>query len=443
MKIEEIALKPEISKAIHDLGFTEFTPIQEQCIPQILQGKDVVGQSSTGSGKTAAFTLPILQHITAGKGLQVLVLTPTRELCVQVSEAVHEFGKYMHVRVASVYGGVGIEPQIHAIRKADIVVGTPGRILDHMQRKTLTFQYIKYLVLDEADRMFDMGFIEDVEMIIHQVPRERQTLLFSATMPTAVRHIVEKHQRHPINITSKVHVEKHLLHQAYYVVSYHDKFSLLVHLLKKHPEGLSIIFCGTRRESDLVSRNLKTQGIKAMAIHGVLTQRRRMDALDALKSEHIHVLVATDVAARGLDIRNVSHVYNYDVPKTSEEYVHRIGRTARAGSEGDAVTLLADRDYQNFDSVLRDRSLEIKREQLPQFEKIRFQREQRGGFRGEHGGRPARGGYGHREESRGRPGQHRREGGPREEHRQGGFHKKPTGPRRPGQYGFGERPRHG
>ncbi|MBI4738183.1 DEAD/DEAH box helicase [Candidatus Woesearchaeota archaeon] len=378
MKFEDLQLKPELLKAVHGLGFSEPTDIQERCIPLIKQGKDIVAQSKTGSGKTAAFGLPILENIGPGKGLQVLVLTPTRELCVQVSEALHDFGRFLHMKVVSVYGGVGISPQIDAIRRADIVVGTPGRILDHLQRRTIEFSLVRFLVLDEADKMFEMGFVDDVEQIIRQVPTNRQTLLFSATIPAAVHTIVRKHQHHPVNVKSELYVEKGLLKQVYYNVSPHDKFSLFVHFLRNNVEGIAMVFVATRREADIVARNLKMQSIKAMAIHGGMSQNQRLHALNALKSGDINTLVATDVAARGLDIRNVSHVYNYDVPKTSEEYVHRIGRTARAGDQGDAITLLTERDYDNFNNVLRDHTLEIKQADLPRFERVRFVRQESG-----------------------------------------------------------------
>ena len=389
MNFEELNLNPELLKAVKGMGFTEATQIQAKCVPIIKEGKDVVGQSSTGSGKTAAFALPILERITVGKGLQALVLTPTRELCVQVTDAINEFGRHMHVRAVSVYGGVGIDPQIRAIRTADIIVGTPGRILDHLERRTIRFETVRFLVLDEADRMLDMGFIDAVEEIIRHVPKERQTLLFSATIGAEVHSIVRKHMRSPVTIKGEIYVDKSLLKQVYYDVKAYDKFSLLVHLLKKSTTGLALIFCATRREVDTVSKNLKMQGLKAMAIHGGLTQNRRLYALESLKKGHINVLVATDVAARGLDIKDVSHVYNYDVPKSSEEYVQRIGRTARAGMNGDAVTLLSDRDYENFSSVLRDRTLDIRKVEPPQFERIQFVRVQRefGGERPQHGAR--------------------------------------------------------
>ncbi len=374
MEIKDLKLNPHLLRVLDELGFVTQTHIQEKSIPEILQGKDIFGHSSTGSGKTAAFGLPILEKIHSGKGLQSLILTPTRELCVQVTEALRSFVKYTNIKVTSVYGGVGIEPQIHAIKSADIVVGTPGRILDHIKRKTIFLNSIKFLVLDEADKMFEMGFVEDVEKIISHTPRERQTLLFSATVPQSVHRLVKKHLKSPIIIKSQIHVDKSLLKQVYYVIKQNEKFSLLVHLLKKNPNGLALIFCATRRETEIVARNLFNDGVHAMAIHGGLTQNRRLYAIDSIKSKKVNVLVATDVAARGLDIKNISHVYNYDVPKTPDEYIHRIGRTARAGENGDAVTLLCEPDYDNFSRVLSDRSLDIHKEVPPPFERAIFSR---------------------------------------------------------------------
>lgn len=391
MKIEEIAVKPQIVKAVVELGYREATPIQEKAIPEILKGKDIFGQSSTGSGKTAAFGLPILDKIQQGKGIQALILTPTRELCVQVTDALRDFAKYTGIKINAVYGGVSIGPQVDALRKSEVIVGTPGRILDHIERGTINFEHSKFFVLDEADKMLEMGFLEPVEEIMTHLPVERQTLLFSATLPAGVKHLVKRHLRNPVMVKSEIYVDKSLLKQVYYVVPTPMKFSLLMHLLKQNGEGLALIFCATRHEVDHVVRNLRMQGIHSFGIHGGLAQNKRLQALDALKQERVRVLVATDVAARGLDIKNVEHVYNYDVPKSSEEYVHRIGRTARAGMNGTAVTLLVERDYQNFNNILRDRTLEIERVQTPQVEKLFFNREspageRRSGFRGQRGG---------------------------------------------------------
>lgn len=391
MKIEQLAVQEPILKAMQQLGYTELTAIQEKAIPLILEGKDVFGHSSTGSGKTAAFGIPILQNVVKGKGIQCLILTPTRELCVQVTDSLRSLGKFLQLHITSVYGGVGIEPQIHALRRAEIVVATPGRTMDHVERGTISFSNLRYFVLDEADKMFEMGFLEAVEEIMQYIPNERQTLLFSATLPSTVKHLIQKHLKNPVTLKGELHVDKLLLKQTYIVVPQQEKFSLLVHFLKKNQdEGLALVFCGTRHQVDLLTKNLKVQGIHVMAIHGGLSQSKRLYALDALKKEQINVLVATDVAARGLDIKHVSHVYNYDVPNSALEYVHRIGRTARAGMKGDAVTLLSERDYDNFNTILRDRTLDIQREQMPQIERVVFQKDmggdRGGGFRGGRGG---------------------------------------------------------
>ncbi|MEK6845993.1 MAG: DEAD/DEAH box helicase [Nanoarchaeota archaeon] len=387
MKFEEMNIHPNLLKAIKHLGYEEPTEIQARSIPLLQQGKDLVGQSSTGSGKTAAFGLPLLEKIVPGKGVQALVLTPTRELCVQDADTLLDLGKFMSIKVAKVFGGVGFSPQVDAILSSEIVVGTPGRVLDHLRQETLNLGKINFLILDEADKMFEMGFVEDVELIIGHTPLERQTVLFSATMSDAVVTLVQKHLRSPVDIRVEAYVDKSLLKQIYYDVDQREKFSLLVHLLKNKISGLAMVFCATRHEVDSLTRNLRHQGIKAMAIHGGLSQNKRLFALEKLRQEDIDVLVATDVAARGLDIRNVSSVYNYDVPKTAEEYIHRVGRTARAGDSGEAVTLLSQRDYDNYRHVESDRSLEIKKEVLPEFVRLPFVRdmEQRG-FEGGRGG---------------------------------------------------------
>jgi len=439
MKFEEMNLDPRLLKAVQQLGYEEATTIQERAIPLIKEGKDVVGQSATGSGKTAAFGLPLLEKIHVGQGLQMIVLTPTRELCVQVADTIGTLGRFLNVRIAKVYGGVGMGPQVDALQTADIMVGTPGRVLDHLRQGTLNLTHAHLVVLDEADKMFEMGFIEDVEQILDYAPKQRQTLLFSATMSDAVMHLVEKHQHHPVNIKTETYVDRSLLKQVYYNVNQREKFSLLVHLLKNKTSGMALVFCATRDQADSVSRNLKFNGIKVMAIHGGLSQNKREFALKQLREENIDVLVATDVAARGLDIKNVTSVFNYDLPKTSEEYIHRIGRTARAGSSGEAVSLLSERDYENFARVEKDRSLNIKEEPLPEFEKVRFVREEehRGGRFGGHSHFGQRGPHqGVATSAYGRNGNQgpRREGG---EHHggQGGFH---HGPREGGDHRGGQ-----
>jgi len=355
----------------HKEGFEKLTLIQEKCLPAIIEGKDVVGQAETGSGKTVAFCLPILDKITPKKGLQALVLTPTRELCVQVKNVFKDFGSQLKIKTISIYGGVSITNQIKNLPSADVVCGTPGRILDHLGRGTINFSQISVLVLDEMDKMFDMGFIKDVEKIISYVPKQRQTLMFSATISYDIHQIMKKHLKNPTIVKTRSQVDTSKLKQVYYdIYQQNNKFSLLVHLLKHHTHGLAIVFCGTRVESDIVAKNLKRQGINALAIHGGMSQNSRSKSLTALKNETTDVLVATDVAARGLDIKNVTHVYNYDVPSTPKDYIHRIGRTARAGEQGEAVTLLTERDHDNFRRVQSNEELKIIRAHLPHFEKV-------------------------------------------------------------------------
>ncbi len=378
MKFEELTINKKLIEKTHEEGYGELTLIQEKCLPAIIKGNDVVGQAETGSGKTVAFCLPILDKITPRNGIQALVLTPTRELCVQVMDVFKDFGAQLKIKTMSVYGGVSISNQIKNLPSADIVCGTPGRILDHLSRGTIDFSTVKFLVLDEMDKMFGMGFIKDVEKIISYVPRERQTLMFSATVSYEVHRIMNRHLKNPVIVKTRSQVDTTKLKQVYYdIYQQNNKFPLLVHLLKHSTPGLAIVFCGTRTESDIVAMNLKRQGINALAIHGGMSQHSRSKSLDALKNETTDVLVATDVAARGLDIKNVTHVYNYDVPPTPKEYTHRIGRTARAGENGDAVTLLTERDHDNFRRVQSNKELNIIKAQMPHFEKVSFIRKSR------------------------------------------------------------------
>ncbi|MBX4196685.1 DEAD/DEAH box helicase [Candidatus Pacearchaeota archaeon] len=396
-EFKALGLSEPLLKAIHELNFKEPSDIQRQTIPLALAGKDIMGGSATGSGKTLAFGASIIENAEKGKGVQALILTPTRELAEQVSQALAHFSKYRHLHVTAVYGGVGMGPQVDALESAEIVVGTPGRILDHLGRGTLNISKIKTLVLDEADRMLDMGFVEDVETIIKASPVERQTLLFSATISQDIMHIAKRYMKDPVEVAVESYVDASKLEQIYYDVPNNVKFSLLVHLLKGEKAGLVMVFCNTRTNTDFVARNLKYSNIHALAIHGGLTQQKRNAIMEQFHAEEVYVLVCTDVAARGLDIPHVSHVYNYDLPKNSKEYIHRIGRTARAGREGKAISLVSQRDYENFRRVLEDSSLKIKPEDVPQVERApmkifersggRFgDRDERSGGRGGYGG---------------------------------------------------------
>ena len=401
MKFEELNIKPEIARAVKEMGFDEATKIQAETIPLIKAGKDVIGQSGTGSGKTAAFGLPMLEKVESRKGIQALILVPTRELAEQVSKELVKFSKYAPRHILAVYGGVGIGPQINELRRTEIVVGTPGRVLDHIERGTIDFSNIKMLVLDEADKMFEMGFVDDVREIVAQTPQWRQTLLFSATISSEVIDISERYMKEPEIIRVEIYVEKSHLKQYYYNAQSRDKFSLLVHLLQQEKPTLAIIFCATRHRVDIVAQNLEKQGINAEPIHGGLTQARRNKIMEEFHSGKIKVLVASEVAARGLDIKNVTHIFNYAIPKTDKEYLHRIGRTARAGEAGKAISLLAEQDFDNFRHVQSNRDITIEKLATPDFKRLFFDFGKRpGGF----GGGQRQGGFhGHRGLSAGGP----------------------------------------
>jgi len=379
MNLKGIILKPEFEKAVFDLGFSEFTEIQEKCIPLIQQGKDVIGLAFTGSGKTAAFGFPALERVIPGKGIQLLVIVPTRELCSQVTKEFRKFAKYRKTYIIEVYGGVSINSQIEHLRHADVVISTPGRLLDHLSRGTFNTTNIKMLVLDEADKMFEMGFIDDIRRIISRVPQNSQKLFFGATMPQEIMSIAKNYMNNPEKIRMQSYVDESKLIQHYYDIDKNNKFSLLVHIIKTNLKGLIIIFCGTRHMVNIISKNLNKQNIKSEALHGGITQNRRNNVMEAFRDGKLDVLVASDVAARGLDIKNLNLILNYNIPKTSREYIHRIGRTARAGEEGKVISLLSSEDYGNFTSVLEDRALLIHKMKTPCFEHVEFIRPQRYG----------------------------------------------------------------
>lgn len=370
MSFENLGLSKNALKTIERLGFKEPTTIQKKSIPLILEGKDVVGESATGSGKTLAFGAGIIERTEPGKGIQALVMTPTRELAEQVSQAMRSFSK--EHKVVSVYGGASINPQIKELKDADVVVGTPGRILDHIERQTIQLKGIETLVLDEADRMLDMGFIDDVEKIIKQCSEDRQTLLFSATIPNEVGKISQRHMNGPTHIKAEPQVDPSKLKQHYYDVSPKLKFSLLAHLLENEDSSLAMVFTNTRKMVDILADNLQKQGINAIAIHGGLSQAKRDAVMKEFHSGKTNVLICTDVAARGLDINDVSHIYNYDIPPTTEDYTHRIGRTARAGKKGKAINLLTSKDYVNLRRVMGQSNFEIEEARVPQIKPIRL-----------------------------------------------------------------------
>jgi len=367
---KKLGLNDQILKTIEKQGIKNPTKIQEESIPLILDGKDLIAGSKTGSGKTLAFTTAIVHKVEKGRGVQAIVLAPTRELAEQVSETVAKYSKHKGLVITAIYGGVSINPQIQKLHYTDVVVGTPGRVLDHLSRNTLNLEKIKLVVLDEADRMLDMGFIEDVDKILNLCPKKRQTLLYSATISSNIHTIAQHHMHNPIKISLESQVDASKLSQIYYQVPHNLKFSLLVHLLKKNNSGLVMVFCNTRRITDYVAKNLGKQGINAIPIHGGLTQAKRTRTMYSFHAGKKDVLVCTDVAGRGLHVEDVSQVINYDVPKEPKQYIHRIGRTARAGKEGKAITLLTQRDYENFDRALRENNVNVPRKETPIVQKI-------------------------------------------------------------------------
>ncbi len=372
MSFETLQVKPEIVKALQELGITSPTLIQEKAIPPVLAGKDLIGMSKTGSGKTAAFGIPILQTIESRKGLQVLIMAPTRELAVQIGQELQKFSKYMRCSIATVFGGVSINPQIEQIARADIVVGTPGRLKDHLQRRTLDLSHLRCVVLDEADKMVEMGFIEDIRDILDHTPEYRQVLLFGATISSEIDSLKKHYMHDPVVAEAEAQVKEDLLEQFYYNVEPQQKFSLLVHLLKKENTRRVIIFCSARSTVEILTRNLRDQGIHADMIHGKLSQNRRLQVIERFNHGRQDVLVASAVAARGLDIKEVTHVFNYDLSQDPQEYIHRIGRTARAGESGKAITLLTHRDFDAFREILNRYRVNVEELPLEDFPRLRF-----------------------------------------------------------------------
>ncbi len=413
-KFKKLGISPEVLKSLEEQGFHEPTEIQEKTVELVISGKDIIAGAATGSGKTLAFGTGIIQNCNKEGVIQALVLVPTRELADQVAKSIKLFSKYKHLHIIEIFGGVSMGPQVENLERADVVVGTPGRILDHIGRQTINLSNVKILVLDEADRMLDMGFIEDVKEIIHACPKNRQTMLFSATISHEIRKISDRYMHNPVEVMAETQVDPSKLKQVFYDVEDNMKFSLLVHLLKQEKTGSVMVFCNTQRNTDFVSKNLQLLGINALAIHGGYSQDRRSRTMSKFHSKDFEVLVCTDVAARGLDIKGVSHVYNYDIPREPNQYIHRIGRTARAGKEGIAVNILASRDYENFRQVRKHNDVEIERLEVPEIERVsigfkehssggRFGGSRFGGGQGRFGGNRGKfgGGRGGRDSDRG------------------------------------------
>lgn len=350
------------------MGFEEPSPIQAQVIPLILQGKDVLGQAQTGTGKTAAFGIPITEMVnTRLSQVQAIILAPTRELAIQVSEELAKIGKYKHVKTVPIYGGQPIDRQIRALRfGAHIAIGTPGRVLDHLNRGTLKLQNIKYVVLDEADEMLDMGFIDDIESILSKTPEDRQTLLFSATMPFEIRKLSHKFMHDPLTVSvSRDELTVPQIDQVFYETREKNKVDALGRIIDMEDIRQAIIFCRTKRGVDELVAALETRGYFASGLHGDLSQTQRDRVMKRFREGKAELLVATDVAARGIDVENVTHVINYDVPQDPESYVHRIGRTGRAGKSGQAITLITPREYRQLRLIEKLVRTKIKRQELP------------------------------------------------------------------------------
>lgn len=371
MHFNELNLSQELIQAVDELGFTNMTEIQQQSIPMLLEGKDVIGRSNTGTGKTAAFGIPAVESITEANknNVNVLILCPTRELAMQAHEEIRKFAKYKKiVKAVSVYGGASMEKQIHELKRgANIVIGTPGRVMDHIRRRTLKLNNLRCIILDEADEMLNMGFREDIESILSDVPEERQTVLFSATMPPAILAITEKYQKNPVHIKIKsAQKTVELIEQFYFEVAMGRKTDALRLLLLAYEPKASMVFCNTKKMVDELTETLCAKGFKAGGLHGDMKQAQRTQVMDKFKSGKISVLIATDVAARGIDVSGIDVVFNYDLPQDNEYYIHRIGRTGRAGKSGIAYTLISGRkQVYEMKSIARYVKADIIQKDLP------------------------------------------------------------------------------
>lgn len=373
MNFSELKLHRDVIQAIKEMGFEEPSPIQKACIPVILNKRDVIGQAQTGTGKTAAFGIPMVELISRKPVTQGIILTPTRELAIQVSHELRKIAKYKGLRILPIYGGQSIGHQIKALKSGvHIVIGTPGRVLDHIRKNTLQLNNIKMLVLDEADEMLDMGFIDDIELIINKTPSERQTLLFSATMPYEIKKLANRYLKDYQNISvNHGEIAVPLIKQVYYKVLENNKLDSLCRILDYQEIELGIIFCRTKKAVDELTDALQERGYLANGIHGDLNQNQRERVMKAFRDRSIEYLIATDVAARGIDISNVTHVINFDIPQDPESYVHRIGRTGRAGKNGIAVTLVTPREIKQLRLIEENINSKIETQDLPDLKEIK------------------------------------------------------------------------
>ncbi|MEX2355740.1 MAG: DEAD/DEAH box helicase [Thermaerobacterales bacterium] len=364
----EFNINERLLRAIDEMGFEEPSPIQVQAIPPVMAGRDLIGQAQTGTGKTAAFGIPILQDLIQQTGPpRALILTPTRELAIQVAEEIARIGRYTPVRVLPIYGGQPIGRQIRAIHSGvDVVIGTPGRLLDHIRRKTLQLDNVRTVVLDEADEMLDMGFIKDIESILQETPSDRQTLLFSATMPSSIIRLANNYMRNPIRIAIQPRqITAPDIEQVYYEVRPHQRFDVLCRILDSEVTDRTIVFCRTKRRVDDLHDKLRARGYMVEALHGDMEQPQRNRVMQSFRSGDSELLIATDVAARGIDVEHITHVINYDMPGDPEWYVHRIGRTGRAGRTGTAITLIEPKEQRILRGIERVVNVRIKRRSVP------------------------------------------------------------------------------
>lgn len=372
MLYEEAPLSDSTKKALKRMGFVEMTPIQEQAIPPAMEGRDIVGQAATGTGKTAAFGVPLAEFLEKKQGVQAICLCPTRELAMQVAEEINNILRDSKMTAVPVFGGQPIGRQIKAIEAGgEIVVGTPGRVLDHLRRGTLKLNRIRVCILDEADEMLDMGFYPDIVYILRRLPEKRQTWLFSATMPMRIRRIAARYMNDPVEIslnTERLTVAQTT--QVFYELQQHEKLDGLCRLLDAFNFELTLTFCRTKRECDKLARQLQDRGYNALAIHGDLTQSKRDQVMKLFRDNKLEILIATDIAARGLDISGITHVINYNLPQDPERYVHRIGRTGRAGREGVAITFVTPGEYYDLYKVQETANVQIWQEYLPTEEDI-------------------------------------------------------------------------
>ena len=374
----ELGLSPELLKAVAKLGFEEASPIQSETIPKLMEGADVVGLSQTGSGKTAAFAIPAIERVNTDlRAPQVLILCPTRELAMQVAEEVAKLSLFKRgVRELPIYGGQSYDRQLRGLREgAQIIIGTPGRVMDHMERKTLRLDQIGMVILDEADRMLDMGFRDDIDKILSQAPAERQTVFFSATMPPAIHQLVKKFTNDPVNVRIQAsEMTVPAIEQVYYEVDRRSKLEVLCRLIDLQDIKYAIIFCATKMMVDELADHLKARGYSSDKLHGDISQAMRERVVAKFRKRGFEFLVATDVAARGLDVDDIEVVFNYDLPQDAEDYVHRIGRTGRAGRSGRAITFVAGREIWKMQQIIRFTKGKVRRERVPTAEEVEQKR---------------------------------------------------------------------